>query len=100
MKTSDNHLFEQILSSQLTLPAETIHRIVAFRELLLAENERQNLTRIAGPQEFFEGHVLDCVELLSSVVGLSSTRFGVGLRSAWATCRSDRASGPMDFGRE
>ncbi len=40
--------------------------ISQFRELVLAENERQNLTRLTKPKDFIEGHVLDAVFLLKS----------------------------------
>jgi 16S rRNA (guanine527-N7)-methyltransferase len=39
--------------------------IQRFRDLVVAENARQNLTRLLNPTDFFEGHVLDVKELLS-----------------------------------
>lgn len=44
--------------SQLQIEAAT-----AFRAAVLDESERQNLTRLLGPEEFFRGHVLDVLEL-------------------------------------
>ncbi len=35
----------------------------AFREAVLSENVRQNLTRLLSPGDFFRGHVLDVLEL-------------------------------------
>jgi 16S rRNA (guanine527-N7)-methyltransferase len=40
--------------------------VVRFYELLLAENEVQNLTRLISPKDFLEGHLLDVKELLVS----------------------------------
>ncbi len=39
-------------------------KVVRFYELICAENEVQNLTRLISPQEFIDGHVLDVKELL------------------------------------
>jgi 16S rRNA (guanine527-N7)-methyltransferase len=46
----------ELLSSQ-------IERISAFRDLVVEENKIQNLTRLLDPRSFFEGHVLDVLEL-------------------------------------
>ena len=40
--------------------------LVRYRELVCAENEVQNLTRILGPLDFYRGHVLDVVALHKS----------------------------------
>src|SRR6185503_17070963 len=48
------------------LTADQRSRVVHFFELVRAENEIQNLTRLITPQDFLEGHVLDVKELLSS----------------------------------
>src|SRR5579884_2712123 len=40
--------------------------VVRFYRLVLAENEKQNLTRLTSPKEFIEGHVLDVRALLKS----------------------------------
>jgi 16S rRNA (guanine527-N7)-methyltransferase len=39
--------------------------IQRFRNLVVDENTRQNLTRLLNPSDFFEGHVLDVKELVS-----------------------------------
>lgn len=52
--------------ARLGLLPEVSQRVARFRERLEAENERQNLTRILGEDEFVEGHLLDCLELLRS----------------------------------
>jgi 16S rRNA (guanine527-N7)-methyltransferase len=41
-------------------------RVVRFYELVCAENEVQNLTRLISPQDFIDGHVLDVKALLES----------------------------------
>jgi 16S rRNA (guanine(527)-N(7))-methyltransferase RsmG len=40
-------------------------RLVKFRELMVAENEKQNLTKLTSPEDFYFGHVLDVQKLLS-----------------------------------
>ncbi|MGZ3696977.1 MAG: 16S rRNA (guanine(527)-N(7))-methyltransferase RsmG [Bdellovibrionota bacterium] len=59
--------FEQILAKEWPELSEEkrglIHR---FRELVLDENERQNLTRITAPEDFYWGHVADVRTLLES----------------------------------
>ncbi len=60
---SDQEVFRG-LAAGLGLEGEALDRVVAFRELVLEENERQNLTRLVSPKEFFEGHLLDAVEVV------------------------------------
>lgn len=43
-------------------PAQ-VTRILCFHGILAAENERQNLTRLISPRDFFEGHLVDVMEL-------------------------------------
>jgi 16S rRNA (guanine527-N7)-methyltransferase len=38
---------------------DRVSRLVRFRELVVAENEVQNLTRIVEPEAFFDSHVID-----------------------------------------
>lgn len=45
------------------LSDEQQSRVVAFAGLLYAENERQNLTRIEGVEEFVDGHLIDVLKL-------------------------------------
>lgn len=40
--------------------------LVRFRERVIQENDRQNLTRLLSPVDFYEGHVMDCRALLES----------------------------------
>lgn len=47
------------------LPEEAARRVSVFRERLVDENARQNLTKLIAPQDFFEGHVLDVKALLA-----------------------------------
>lgn len=46
------------------LSTETYQRISDFREWIIDESSRQNLTKLLEPREFFEGHVLDVKALL------------------------------------
>jgi 16S rRNA (guanine(527)-N(7))-methyltransferase RsmG len=46
--------------------AEAHERICRFHMLLAEENEKQNLTRLISPKDFFEGHVIDVKTLLES----------------------------------
>jgi 16S rRNA (guanine527-N7)-methyltransferase len=41
-------------------------KIVQFYDLVVAENEVQNLTRLISPSDFVSGHVLDVIELANS----------------------------------
>ena len=54
--------FETLLKNAGLDEAQTASAI-AFREAVLEENVRQNLTRLLAPAEFFTGHVLDVLEL-------------------------------------
>ncbi len=42
---------------------EKIQRLLKFRELVLAGNQVQNLTRIVSEEDFFFGHILDCLKI-------------------------------------
>lgn len=46
------------------LSEATYERIADFREWIIDENSRQNLTKLLSPKDFFEGHVLDVKALL------------------------------------
>jgi 16S rRNA (guanine(527)-N(7))-methyltransferase RsmG len=54
--------FEELLKGA-GLSKPQIDAASAFRAAVLDENERQNLTRLLNPQDFFRGHVLDVLEL-------------------------------------
>lgn len=43
--------------------SEIIGQLVKFHELMAAENENQNLTRLISYEDFIEGHLIDCFEL-------------------------------------
>lgn len=59
---SDSFEFEKLLrGAELGFSEETLRQVVEFRERVLDENARQNLTRLTAPLAFFEGHVLDSV---------------------------------------
>ena len=54
--------FEALLSAAGLSEAQ-IRAASAFREAVLEENDRQNLTRLLSPADFFVGHVRDVLEL-------------------------------------
>ncbi|MBC7692992.1 MAG: class I SAM-dependent methyltransferase [Methylotenera sp.] len=63
----DNHEFERLLKEgSPQLSSDTRAKISSFRQLVIAENEVQNLTRLLSPVDFYEGHVLDAIELTKS----------------------------------
>ena len=45
---------------------EALLKIVAYRDAILQENTRQNLTRLLGPTEFYWGHIEDVFQLLET----------------------------------
>jgi 16S rRNA (guanine527-N7)-methyltransferase len=57
---------------------ETRARVVEFRKIVVRENENQNLTRLLGPVEFLEGHVIDVRELLQVPVAFPALDLGSG----------------------
>jgi 16S rRNA (guanine527-N7)-methyltransferase len=60
-----NQTFATLLeAANLGLARATIQKIDRFRELVVEENARQNLTRLLEPKDFLEGHVEDAVHLL------------------------------------
>jgi 16S rRNA (guanine527-N7)-methyltransferase len=60
-------ILKDLLENQnLGLEKAQISSVLAFYELLSKENEVQNLTRLIGPSDFIEGHLLDTLELIRS----------------------------------
>lgn len=55
--------FTALLGAVGGLSAPEIELLDRYRDLVLAENEVQNLTRLTSPADFVQGHVLDCIEL-------------------------------------
>lgn len=45
------------------ISSEMIDELAGFHELMRAENETQNLTRLISPRDFLDGHLVDCLEL-------------------------------------
>jgi 16S rRNA (guanine527-N7)-methyltransferase len=78
-----------------------IQKIADFRDLILDENSRQNLTRLLEPRDFFEGHVRDSVELLNagwmsypamdlgSGAGVPGLLCGILEPKEWILCESE-----------
>jgi 16S rRNA G527 N7-methylase RsmG len=52
-----------------TLSDSQVEQVLAFYDFMLRENALQNLTRLSSPSDFFNGHVLDVLELLSFIQG-------------------------------
>lgn len=62
----DKEIFRKFLVNDGRISAQAVERLSAFRELVLRANEVQNLTRLTTAQDFYEGHILDCIELVES----------------------------------
>lgn len=72
--------FQKLLESGTAFEPEVASKINLFRELVLRESNQQNLTRLLGPKEFFEGHVLDSLALVrSSLVDYPAMDLGSGV---------------------
>jgi 16S rRNA (guanine527-N7)-methyltransferase len=73
--------FESILAEKAPqLTSEQRGKWVQYRDLVLAESERQNLTKLLDPLAFFYGHVWDCLELLRSAhAGYPAMDLGSGV---------------------
>lgn len=67
---------------QLFFPPVSESQLLAlerFRELVILENKTQNLTRLVSEQDFVEGHLLDCFELIrSGLMGPTCMDLGAG----------------------
>lgn len=61
-----DELSELIREEYPGLPLETVERVLCFYGLLVEGNQRQNLTKLVSPREFFHGHFEDVMELLDS----------------------------------
>ncbi len=59
------------------LSTEQIRKAAQFAEILHRENELQNLTRITGIEEFYDGHLLDVIELMK-LEGLGKRILDIG----------------------
>ncbi len=56
------------------LSPDQVDAAIGYREAVLAENERQNLTRLLSPADFFRGHVLDVLALRDFRVRLGDSQ--------------------------
>ena len=101
MADSSSQEFRRLLMEHRTTEGAA-EKLVLYRELVLKENEAQNLTRLLSPRDFFEGHMVDCIELVKS--GLLDHRMldlgsGVGVpgvpcailepHTDWVLCESE-----------
>lgn len=74
-----SNLRAALLRPEWSLDLPTVERLERFYGLLRAEGEVQNLTRLETPEEFVDGHVWDCFELLrSGLVGWPALDLGSG----------------------
>jgi 16S rRNA (guanine527-N7)-methyltransferase len=63
----------------LSIPEATLKALDTYYALLLDESSRQNLTKLLSAQDFVEGHLIDCLELLKSgLLGESALDLGSG----------------------
>jgi 16S rRNA (guanine527-N7)-methyltransferase len=58
--------FPRVLSMVSDHKDDAVEQLVRYRELVLIENERQNLTRLLSPEEFYWGHIEDVFQLLEN----------------------------------
>jgi 16S rRNA (guanine527-N7)-methyltransferase len=84
------------------LSPEIVHRVSAFRELVVSENKIQNLTRLTSPSDFVFGHVMDVKALLDTgwmsypAIDIGSGCGVPGMLSAlvrpekWILCESEK----------
>jgi 16S rRNA (guanine527-N7)-methyltransferase len=101
---SDSSEFRAILDAEAaeTLSSEQRERVVRFREEVLRENEVQNLTRILSPRDFYEGHVVDVLELRKFGIAFPALDLGAGVgvpgllsaviygEEGWISCDSEQ----------
>jgi 16S rRNA (guanine527-N7)-methyltransferase len=80
MTDTDSSTFEALVRQKdPEITDEAIRRLVLYRELVVEENEKQNLTRLLSPKEFFEGHFLDAWELVrTGLVDYPAMDLGAG----------------------
>lgn len=72
-------LLPYLNSRDFELSLEQKQRAAQFATLLYGENERQNLTRIEGVQEFVGGHLVDVIELFKiPTLGMKVADVGSG----------------------
>ena len=98
---ADSIEFRRLLSSADLVPG-VVDALVKFRELVVDENSRQNLTRLLSPKDFFEGHFLDTIELLASRmidypamdlgsgVGVPGVIAAILTSEQWILCESEK----------
>ncbi len=99
MKSEEFHdLLQKKLKQE---PPAVINGLIYFRELVLKENENQNLTRLTSPKDFFEGHLLDVLELnpllelkfpaldLGSGAGVPGLLSAILKKRHWILCDSE-----------
>jgi 16S rRNA (guanine527-N7)-methyltransferase len=60
MSASDLQQLGELLSD---FSDETREKVLSFYQLLAAENQVQNLTRLISPADFWSGHLIDVLEL-------------------------------------
>ena len=75
--------FRSELQSILTkdhpeLSLQQIEGILTFAEILYKENQKQNLTRIEGVQDFVDGHLIDVLEFLKMLPEVGNRIVDVG----------------------
>ena len=67
MQVGDQETLGELLKQHLgILSEEKRSQILGFYDFVLKENQRQNLTRLTSPTDFYYGHVIDVLELLQT----------------------------------
>lgn len=94
--------FERIIANSWPeLDADARERVVRFRDLVVTENEKQNLTRLLSPDDFYSGHIMDVRALLArpslefpaldfgSGAGVPGLLAGIVRRDTWVLAESE-----------
>ena len=96
MSYDQNAFISSISQKSTPLSQKQIENAALFAHILHRENERQNLTRILGVEEFYYGHLLDVIELFkqkhlgTNVLDLGSGCGVPGLLAAALDTHEDR----------
>ena len=104
-KAFETAIFSRIERGEFELDSEQVTRAAHFAEILHRENQKQNLTRILGVEEFIDGHLIDVIELFNldtlgevvldigsgcGVPGLLAAAMDLDPEREWILCDSEK----------
>jgi len=79
MNTESNGFLEVLKARGFDLSQAQTEALLAYRNALLLENEKQNLTRITDDDAFIDNNLIDCIELeKSGFLGEKNIDWGSG----------------------